>query len=162
MLRATMMLFKYAFRPDYQQKLNEIFSLLQELMGQETGLKCLETVIRYVFATLEGAEVNTLKQIVDESLSVEKGEFVMTTIAESLFNKGVQQGIQTGILQGKLEGLYIAIELGLEIKYGKQSLDMMEGIRKITDLDRLMAIRDAIRMNTNMKDIRDLIQAYRA
>ena len=82
----------------------------------------------------------------------------MTTIAEALFNKG----IQTGILQGKLEGLYIAIELGLEVKYGKQSLDLMEGIRKITDLDRLMAIRDAKRMDTNMEDIRDLIQAYRA
>ena len=96
--------------------------------------------------------------MVDERLSVEKGEFVMTTIAEALFNKGVQQGIQ----QGKLEGFYNAIEFGLEIRYGTQALKMMDGIRKITEMDRLSAIRDAIRVGVKLKDIQDLIQASRA
>ena len=86
----------------------------------------------------------------------------MTTIAEALFNKGVQQGIQQGILQGKLEGLYNAIEFGLEIRYGTQALEMMEGIRKITEMDRLSAIRDAIRVGVKMEDIQDLVQACRA
>ena len=162
MLRATMMLFKYAFRPDYQEKLPGILSLLRKLMDQETGMQYLEAVIRYVLSTLEGTEVDTLKQMVDERLSAEKGEFVMTTIAEALFNKGVQQGIQQGILQGKLEGLYNAIEFGLEIRYGTQALEMMEGIRKITEMDRLSAIRDAIRVGVKMEDIQDLVQACRA
>ena len=38
----------------------------------------------------------------------------------------------------------------------------MEGIRKITEMDRLSAIRDAIRDGVKLEDIQDLIQASRA
>jgi len=163
MLRATMMLFKYAFRPDYQQKLHEIFSLLQELMGQETGLKCLETVIRYVFATLEGAEVDTLKQIVDESLSVEKGEFVMTTIAEALFNKGLQQGLQQGVQQGIRQGIQQGIQQGkiqtirenvidlLTIRFGAPSRNVIRTIEGVKDLSMLQALKSKALIAPSMR-----------
>jgi len=75
--------------------------------------------------------------MVDESLSAEKGEFVMTTIAEALFNKGIQQGIQQGKIQTIRENV---IDL-LAIRFGVPSRNVIRTIEGIEDLSLLMALK---------------------
>ena len=48
MNRVVMLLFKYISNPELWHKLPEIFSLLKTLMEKETGLQCLEMVLRYL------------------------------------------------------------------------------------------------------------------
>ena len=46
-----MLLFKHIFNPDLREKLPGIFSLMNDLLEQDTGLKHLETLLRYLFST---------------------------------------------------------------------------------------------------------------
>jgi predicted transposase YdaD len=93
MFRVTMLLFKYVFQPDYQKRLPGILALLRSLLEQETGMQYIESVIRYVLSTVESMGATDVQAMVEQSLSPEKGELVMT-LAEKLKNEGKQQGIQ--------------------------------------------------------------------
>ncbi len=152
LLRASLLLFKYVFTPEYRDRLPGIFALLKSLVESTTGMQYIETVIRYVLSTLEDAGgTGTLKKVVEESLSEDKGDMVMT-IAEKLYKEGLERGIHQGLVN--------AIELGLEIKFGAQASVLLSAIRQVTDIDRLKAIREAIRIGTSLKDIEEMIIAH--
>ncbi|WP_035256749.1 Rpn family recombination-promoting nuclease/putative transposase [Desulfatirhabdium butyrativorans] len=162
LLRASLLLFKYVFTPEYRDRLPGIFALLKSLVESTTGMQYIETIIRYVLSTLEDAGgTGTLKKVVEESLSEDKGDMVMT-IAEKLYNEGLERGIQQGRQQGIQQGLLNAIELGLEIKFGAQASYLLAAIRQVTDIDRLKAIREAIRIGASLKDIEEMIIAHQA
>ena len=46
--RVMMLLFKYSLQPEFRHRLPGIFSMFGTLMGKETGMQYLETVLRYV------------------------------------------------------------------------------------------------------------------
>ncbi len=116
--------------------------------------------------------MDSLKNIVDTSLSPEKGEDIMST-AEKLFNEGlqqgvqqgirqgvqqgiqqgVQQGIQQGVQQGLYQGLLDAIDMGLSLKYGAKGLKLLPEIAKIKDIAKLKAIKEAIKIAKNISEI---------
>ncbi len=56
------MLFKHILDADVLDRLPGILALMRELMRQETGLRCLEVVLRYLFSTLEDVSTDKLKQ----------------------------------------------------------------------------------------------------
>ena len=64
------------------------------------------------------------------------------------FQKGVQQGLRQGLQQGAQrsirQGLLEAIELGLNLRFGVAGLSMLPQVRKIEDVDRLRAIKQAL------------------
>ena len=168
MFRVTMLLFKYVFQPDYRDRLPGIFASMRSLVDQETTMQYIEAVIRYVLSTVENMEAIELKIMVEESLSPEKGEVVMT-LAEKLKNEGIQQGIEQGIQQGIqqgileglqqgiVEGLQEGIELGLGIKFGARGLKLMPAIRLIQDAGRLKAIKEAVKIAGNIKQVKEVI-----
>ena len=47
MVRVALLLFQHILDADVLDKLPGILGLMRELMGQETGLRCLEVVLRY-------------------------------------------------------------------------------------------------------------------
>ena len=58
---------------------------------------------------------------------------------------GLHQTIrEDGIQQGFHDGLLEAIELGLSLRFGEKGLRLMGRIRRIDDIDRLKAIKNAI------------------
>jgi hypothetical protein len=85
----------------------------------------------------------------------------MATLAEKYieegFQKGIQQGIQQGIRQGILEGLLEAIEIGIGLKFGAQGINLMPSIRQIKDLERLRAIKEAVKIAKSIEEIRQVI-----
>jgi len=76
--RVVMLLFKHIFDPDLRGKLPGILSLMHDLLEQDTGLKYLETLLRYLFNTMDNITVDEIKNIVEHSLSEEKGGVIMT------------------------------------------------------------------------------------
>ncbi len=78
------------------------------------------------------------------------------------YDKGLEQGIEQGIEQGKYqgirEGLLEAIELGLNLRFGEESLKLMPRIRRIRKLDRLRTIKEAIRTVPELAEFEQQIQ----
>ena len=52
-LRATLLIMKYIFRPDIGEHLEKIFGLLSDLTLKQTGLEYLETLLRYLVNATE-------------------------------------------------------------------------------------------------------------
>ncbi|MGH2415047.1 MAG: Rpn family recombination-promoting nuclease/putative transposase [Microcystaceae cyanobacterium] len=61
--------------------------------------------------------------------------------------------------EGEKRGLLSGIELGLELKFGSQGLQLMPEISQITDLDTLTAIREGLRTKNTLEEIRQINQA---
>ena len=152
MTRVGLLLLKAVFSSDYREKIPGILSLLKELIEKKTGMAYIETVLRYIFHTVEGMSVDELKPVVEQNLSIEKGGLIMT-LAEKIRDEGIQQGVQQGIQQGLLEG----IESLLEIKFGKRGLKLVPAIGKILDTDRLRRIKEAIKVSREVQDVENVI-----
>jgi hypothetical protein len=148
MTRVGLLLLKAVFSPDYREKIPGILSLLKELIEKKTGMAYIETVLRYIFHTVEGMSVDELKPVVEQNLSIEKGGLIMT-LAEKIRNEGIQQGIQQGLIEG--------IETLLEIKFGERGLKLVPAIGKILDTDRLRRIKEAIKVSREVQDVENVI-----
>ena len=98
--RVVMLLFKYIFTPDIEQKLPGIFELLKDLIGKETGLQYIETLLRYLLTNMENMSGDKLKKIVTDSISGKEGGVIMELADSALgkmYHKGMQQGMQQGL-----------------------------------------------------------------
>jgi predicted transposase/invertase (TIGR01784 family) len=156
MARVVLLLFKHVFAPDLQEKLPGILSLMKTLMEKETGLQYLETVLRYLFNTVDDISAETIKEVAEQALSTSEGEYIMT-LAERLRKEGEMRGEIRGKLEGrlegrlegeirgKLEGMKDAIELGMVLKFPDQRDYVMAEVQKINDLDTLIKIKEAIK-----------------
>jgi len=65
-------------------------------------------------------------------------------------------GLQQGRIEGRIEGLHVAIELGMELKFGREGLSLVPEISKITDLPLLQAIKTAIKDVESLEDVRSV------
>ncbi len=64
--------------------------------------------------------------------------------------------------QGEIKGLISGIELGLELKFGSQGLQLMSEISQIKNIEALTAIREGIRTKNNLEEIRQIYQTDEA
>jgi hypothetical protein len=63
---------------------------------------------------------------------------------------GIQQGFHNGLLE--------AIELGLSLRFGEKGLRLMGRIRRIDDIDRLKAIKNAIISVPNVAEFQKIVE----
>lgn len=154
LLRVALLVMKYIFRQELGDRLPGILSLARELSRQATGLRYLETVLRYVSQGTDRLSREDLRRAVEVSFS-EKGDEVVATLAEQWIEEGVQKGIQKGIQQGLREGLLAGIELGLETRFGREGLALMPKIRKVDDARRLRTLQEAmLKRQASLADLR--------
>ena len=152
MARVAMLLFKYISDPNLMEKLPGIISLMRELMEKKTGLQYLETVLRYLFSTVDGVSTEKIKEIVGQALSDREGNFIMT-LAEKLRMEGEIKGKKEGLMKG----LKQAIELGMSLKFPDKVYAVMSGINKINDTNVLEKIKDAIKTAKDDSEIMALL-----
>ncbi len=165
MARVVLLLFKHISDPDLQQKLPEILALMKTLMEKETGLQYFETVLRYLFSTMENITAETIKEIAEQALSEKEGEFIMT-LADKLRKEGEIKGEIRGEIKGEIRGeirgqimgLTDAIELGMTLRFPDQIAVVMAEVKKINSLDVLIKIKDAIKTAKDVSDILQLIK----
>ncbi|MBC6420015.1 MAG: hypothetical protein GDA44_15245 [Prochloron sp. SP5CPC1] len=60
--------------------------------------------------------------------------------------------------QGRQEGLVSAIELGLELKFGPDGLELLPEISPIRDFEVLSAIKEGIKKVTTIEELRSYYQ----
>jgi predicted transposase YdaD len=68
---------------------------------------------------------------------------------QKILSEGKQLGEQRGILA--------AIELGLELKFGAEALELMESVSQVQDLEKLKTIKNAIKSVNTLDELRQLI-----
>ena len=131
---------------ELEKNLKDFLEIGRQYFEEEEGLKFLESVIRYLYSSTEievGKVVNTIKEI------SEKGGEMGTTTAAKLIEKGK--------IEGKIEGLKEAIEIGLELKYGVEGLKLLERINTISLVEKLEAIKEAVKISKDMEEIEKLL-----
>jgi len=124
-VRVTLLLLKYIHHPQFTAYLRHIFPLLRDLSQPGRGLTYLESIIRYVFNAADRVSMDELKEIIEENISEDKEELIMT-LAEQLIQQGRQEGRQEGKQEGIEQGIQQGIQQG-KIKMARDAiLDILE------------------------------------
>ena len=76
----------------------------------------------------------------------------MTTAA-----KLIEKGKIESKIEGKIEGLKEAIEMGLGLKYGDEGQRLYERIKAISLVEKLEAIKEAVKVSKNIEEIEKLL-----
>ena len=107
----------------------------------------LETVLAF-FATF----------VLDSGLVQQIMRWDMAVLRESpWYQQILREGEARGRQEGQREEMLSGIELGLEIKFGTEGLQLMPEISQISDLNRLKAIQRGILTSNTLEEFRQLI-----
>jgi predicted transposase YdaD len=114
-----------------------------QILRADEQLNQLETVLAF-FATF----------VLDSALVQQIMRWDMAVLRESPW---YQQALREGKALGRQEEMLSGIELGLEIKFGTEGLQLMPEISQISDLNRLKAIQRGILTSNTLEEFRQLI-----
>ncbi|MBD2608058.1 Rpn family recombination-promoting nuclease/putative transposase [Scytonema hofmannii FACHB-248] len=122
-----------------------------QILRADEQLSQLETVLAF-FATF----------VLDSALVQQIMRWDMAVLTESpwyqqILREGEARGRQEGRQEGQREEMLSGIELGLEIKFGTEGLQLMPEISQISDLNRLKAIQRGILTSNTLEEFRQLI-----
>ena len=146
-IQIAMLLMRNIFNErELDKKLKDFIEIGRQYYEEDEGLRFLESVIRYLYNAPE-IEVERVINTIQE-ISEEGGKLSMT-IAAKLIEKGK--------LEGKSEGLREAIGIGLELKYGVEGLKILEKISTITSVEKLEAVKEAVKISKNIQEIEGLL-----
>lgn len=124
--RVVLLLFKHIFDPDLHDRLPDILKLLRELSTQESGLRMLETVLRYVYSAVERLSADEIVDIARQTLHQQGGGISMT-IAQKLRQEGRQEGRQQGLENGEVIGGILFAQRMLKLTiYGREELEQKD------------------------------------
>jgi len=71
--------------------------------------------------------------------------------------EGIKEGKKEGIKEGRKAGIQEAISLGLELKFGIESLTLMDEVYKIESIRKLEMLKEAIKKVNNVDEISKLL-----
>ena len=125
------------------------------VMRADEKLSELETVLGF-FATfvLDSAIVQS---IMGWDMAILQESPWYQQFGKECEERGEQRGEERGKVIGEQRGIISAIELGLDLKFGVQGLELMEPVSQIADLDKLKTIRNAIKSAQSLDELQQLI-----
>ncbi|MCI4625707.1 MAG: hypothetical protein L3V56_07070 [Candidatus Magnetoovum sp. WYHC-5] len=128
---------------DVKMFIREILERIRELVKEETLLS------KYIRQLEILSNLRDLQNYVGEE--VEKMAFTFDLTKDYRF----QQGMAKGIEKGREEGLKEGLEFALKLKFGFDSLELIEKIKEIKDIQRLENIKEIIK---NTSTVAEFIQ----
>ena len=149
-LRVALLLMKYIFREDLNDRLSGILGLLSDLSEKRTGMEYIETVLKYIVngAPTDNINYEDLKAAVNKALP-HKGDDIMLTIADTLREQGIRQGMQQGMQQGMLEEARDMLMQLLEERFGLLSTSIVSQIKAIEEREVLKSLfKQALRVQS--------------
>ncbi len=116
-------------------------------MRADEKLNELETVLGF-FATF----------VLDSAIVQSIMGWNMAVLQESPWYQQIcRESEEIGEQRGEQRGIISAIELGLELKFGAEGLELMQTVSQIDDLEKLKTIRNAIKSARTLDELRQLI-----
>lgn len=165
LLRVTLTVLKHIFQDDFGPRFTETLRLLDSLARQQTGLEYLQTLLRYVSVGAKHVTPEHLREAVDQAFP--EGDEIMATVAEQWveqgmkrgWQQGMEQGLERGLEQGRREGILANIEFALELKFGAEGTLLLPNIYKVSDLDVLRAVQQAVRTASSLDQVHAVLQS---
>jgi predicted transposase YdaD len=124
-------------------------SLIRRLYGRGHDRKDIIQLFRFIdwlMVLPADLEVEAVRQIAEMEGATPMP--YVTSIERLAQEKGIAEGKAEGRAEGKAEGLreglLEAIDLGLELRFGKEALRLLPRVRAVADLDRLRALKSAL------------------
>ena len=147
-LKITLLMMKNIFHEEeLERNLADYLEIGRLYFEEEKGLKFLESIVRYLYKSTN-IEVDKVISAT-KTISERGGEVSMTT---------AMRLIEQGVLKGQRNGLKIAIELGLELKFGIEGLKFSERVSSIESIEKLHVIKEAIKIAKNLEEISKLLE----
>ncbi len=125
----------------YDLKVEDIVNMAKSSLNEEEW----STFVEFLYSKVK--KVYSEEEI--EELRVKKGGEKIMGILERAFIEAEEKGIR----EGKEEGIKEGIEMGLDIKFGEIGMRIMDNIKKIHDITKLKAIKEAIRKAKTIDDV---------
>jgi predicted transposase YdaD len=161
-----------ANKEEFKEALHLTIQYLEQMPPDErvNWTKLIHFLLLFINHRREQVEHTSLYDVVKDSVREkskrEEVENMAETMAQYLIREGKEEGLKEGLQQGreegreegKKDGLLDAITFGLELKFGIDSLLLVEKIRKIGSIGKLEIIRDAIRITNKLEDIEKLLK----
>lgn len=148
--RVVMLLFKHVHDTDFLKHLEQILVLLNELPDRETLKYWVFIILRYVVSVTNELNDKEVTEIAEHAL----GGDVMMTIAEKWKEEGEKKGYERGLVE--------AIELGLRVKFGEETVNtIMPVVQATHDLTSLKTIKDALLKVRDSAELQQLIGSLR-
>ncbi|MBU1170008.1 MAG: hypothetical protein KKD44_10640 [Proteobacteria bacterium] len=115
-----------------------------------------------MIANIEDVSSETLKSIIEGSMSEKEGEAVMGFAKIMLgksFYQGVEQGMQQGMQQGMLQELKEAVMDLMDVRFGNSAdIDHVKGlINRLENIDRLKDLKHKIRGGAFISEIKAMM-----
>ncbi|BDA74883.1 hypothetical protein RIVM261_084920 [Rivularia sp. IAM M-261] len=125
------------------------------VMRADEKLSELETVLGF-FATfvLDSAIVQS---IMGWNMAILQESPWYQQFGKECEERGEQRGEERGKVIGEQRGIISAIELGLDLKFGAEGLELMQPVSQIADLEKLKTIKNAIKNAQSLDELRQLI-----
>lgn len=148
-LRAALLLLKHIFDAAPSESVFGAFDLLFRSLGAKTGLKSVETYLRYLVRATDRVGAEELTQLL-ERVNPGLGGGMMPTLAEQWLEQGVQKGLQKGMQQGELAEARAAVVEVLEARFGvfarslKSRVDAIEDVPVLKELLRRAAVVESV------------------
>jgi hypothetical protein len=145
LLKTALLAIKYIFREDVGKHLTDLLALFRKIIHKQTGSEYLATILIYLAGGTEKISEPELEKLIRMALHP-KGNTPLDTLAEKW------------IEDDKIETLLEVISFGLEMKFGKEGLQMIEEIKMIQDSGILTRILQTLWTITTPGDLRRVYQ----
>ena len=147
--------------------------MIDQLGDPQTVREYLETVVRYLWSTNPISQEQIKTALVGRFSK--EGDSIMKTIAQTFIEQGrkemeqeiqkVRQEMAQELQKVRQEaqakerlGLLSSIELGLELKFGKEGLRLFNEVQQIQEMSLLSAIRAALKFVSDLSELRSIYQ----
>ncbi len=129
-LRVSLLLLKYIQRDDLDEKLEELFGLMAEMMSKSNETEMLEVLLRYLVSGAEQLERDQMMAQVNQVLK--EGGRTMATIAQQFIEQGIEQGIELGEAQGAYQEALAVLKRTLPRLFDEISENLGQSLEKLS------------------------------
>jgi hypothetical protein len=120
-----------------------------------------EKLMHFLFAFInhrrEQSEQSELFEVVQNAVSDKSHRKEMEKMGKTIAQALMEEGEIKGEIKGKIDGLKDAVSLGLELKFGTDSIVLMDRVLKVESVERLEKIIKTIRTAKKIEEIEKLI-----
>ncbi|HQZ72489.1 MAG TPA: Rpn family recombination-promoting nuclease/putative transposase [Anaerolineae bacterium] len=160
LLRVTLLVLQAIFRPGLPKNLTAIAALLRQLTDQVLREQELSRLLAYATYSGQGLSVTEIADVA-QAVEPERGGAIAMTLAEKLRAEGRLEGLtlaEKRHVEGRAEGLHQGLEALLDARFGDAGLALLPEVERITDIDRLQALLEAVRHAETLDGVRQTIR----
>jgi len=120
-----------------------------------------EKLMHFLFAFInhrrKQSEQSELFEVVQNAVSDKSHRKEMEKMGKTIAQALIEEGEIKGKIEGRIEGLHDAVSLGLELKFGPDSIALMDKVLKVESVEKLEKIIKTIKIAKKIEEIEKLI-----